>query len=122
MPCKPDATVDQPPGETALCVLFSHAHEPRHGCAIMSDVRAFGESRVVMSTGTLHDALKRRLGRGWVKRVDDVEEFRAGRGRSGHPRKAFAYTRPGRRSLEAEVGRSRRPVCVVEPRAVGGSA
>ncbi len=91
-----------PLSEAALFILLSLAPGPRHGYAILKDVQALSAGRVVFSTGTLYGALKRFLEQGWIERAGE-----AAPDETGHPRKAYALTRLGRRILEAEVARLR---------------
>ena len=53
--------------ETTLYILLSLAPGPRHGYAIMKDVRALSHNRVELSTGTLYSALKRLLDQNWIR-------------------------------------------------------
>lgn len=123
MPDQIDDTVAHPPlTEATFCILLSLASEPKHGYAIMKDVRTLSEGRVVLSTGTLYGALKRLLGQGWIERLDDVEDSTQDVGHSGRPRKAYALTRIGRRSLGAEVSRLRRLISVASLRTAGEPA
>ncbi len=86
--------------EVTYFILLSLAPGPRHGYAIMKDVRALSHERVVLSTGTLYTALKRLLDQGWIRRVDEPEQNDDGR-----VRKSYALTPLGSAILEAEVGR-----------------
>ena len=91
-----------PLSEAALYILLSLAPSPKHGYAILKDVQDLSEGRVVFSTGTLYGALKRFLDEGWIERAEEPAPDE-----TGHPRKAYALTRLGRRILEAEMGRLR---------------
>lgn len=88
--------------ETTLLILMSLAPGQKHGYAILKDVGALSQGRVVFSTGTLYGALKRLLDQGWIERVDD-EAARDGAGETGRPRKAYRLARLGRRILDAEA-------------------
>ncbi|HEX2905584.1 MAG TPA: helix-turn-helix transcriptional regulator [Phototrophicaceae bacterium] len=85
--------------EATFLILLSLAPGPQHGYAIMKDVAALSEGRVVFSTGTLYGALKRLLEQGWIERVDSPEI------ESGRPRKDYQLTEAGRRLLSAEAAR-----------------
>ncbi len=91
-----------PLSEAALLILLSLAPGPKHGYAILKDVRDLSEGRVIFSTGTLYGALKRFLDAGWIERAETPSPDE-----TGHPRKAYALTRLGRRILEAEAARLR---------------
>jgi len=86
--------------EATYFILLSLAPGPRHGYAIMKDVRALSQERVVLSTGTLYGALKRLLDQDWIYRTE--ESPNAG---SDRPRKTYRLTDQGRGALKAEVAR-----------------
>lgn len=86
--------------EVTYFILLSLAPGPRHGYAIMKDVRALSRERVSLSTGTLYTALKRLLDQGWIRRVDEPEHNGDGR-----VRKSYMLTSLGAAILEAEVER-----------------
>jgi DNA-binding PadR family transcriptional regulator len=95
---------NQPLTEATYFIMLSLSYEPRHGYAIMKDVQALSEDRVILSTGTLYGVLKRLLKQGWIERVEEepdkneVEE-------TGRIRKAYALTSLGRPILETEISR-----------------
>ncbi len=104
---------DLPLTETTFFILLSLSPEPKHGYAIMKDVQALSEGRVVLSTSTLYSALKRLLEQRWIKRVDDPVENGTAR-----ERKAYALTDQGRRVLKAETARLQKLVSTAQLRAV----
>jgi DNA-binding PadR family transcriptional regulator len=86
--------------ETSFFILLSIAASPKHGYAIMKDVEAMSEQRVVLATGTLYSALKRMLEDGWIERVEVAltnGELRE--------RKLYKLTDLGRKILDAEIDR-----------------
>lgn len=85
--------------------MLSLAPRPRHGYAIMKDVRALSEGRVVLSTSTLYGALKRLLKQGWIERVNPADTLPASSAHPGRPRKAYALSHLGRGILDAEIER-----------------
>jgi DNA-binding PadR family transcriptional regulator len=89
--------------ESTFLIILSMAPSPKHGYAIMKEVEALSDGRVVLSTGTLYGALKRMLEGGWSERVDDPEP-----NGSDRERKAYQLTKLGRRILEAESARLRK--------------
>jgi DNA-binding PadR family transcriptional regulator len=103
----------QPLTESTFFILLSLALEPKHGYAIMKDVQALSENRIVLSTGTLYGALKRLLEDGWIERVEDDKPDETGR-----PRKAYALTELGQRILNAEVARLQALVAAARLRTV----
>ena len=90
---------EPPLSEAATCILLSLVPMPRHGYAIMQEVRALSGGRVDLSTGTLYGALKRFLDLGWI---DPVEP---GDGSPARGAKCYRLTDGGRRALAAEVAR-----------------
>ncbi|MDX1613076.1 MAG: helix-turn-helix transcriptional regulator [Candidatus Promineifilaceae bacterium] len=103
-------THDQLPlTESTFFILLSLAPEPKHGYAILKDVEALSDGRLILSTGTLYGALKRMLDGVWIERVPDPEPDESNR-----ERKAYRLTKLGRRILEAETARLRRLVGLAE--------
>ena len=112
-----DPQSNLPLTEVTYFILLSLAPGPRHGYAIMKDVRFLSQGRVVLSTGTLYGALKRLLEQGWILRSDDPLPSDGGR-----QRKAYRLTELGRRVLEAEVRRLDNLVSAAQLRSVGERA
>jgi DNA-binding PadR family transcriptional regulator len=102
--------------ETTLYILLSLSPGPRHGYAIMKDVRALSHNRVELSTGTLYSALKRMLDQDWIRRAKDPDPAAADDGRN---RKAYTLTDLGSRILQAEVVRLQNLVGVARGRVLG---
>ena len=102
--------------ETTLYILLSLAPGPRHGYAIMKDVRALSHNRVELSTGTLYSALKRLLDQEWIRRAEDPDPIAANGGRK---RKAYVLTDLGSSILQAEVDRLQGLVRVARRRDLG---
>jgi DNA-binding PadR family transcriptional regulator len=86
--------------EATFLILLSLSPAPKHGYAIMKEVKLLSKGRVVFSTGTLYGALRRLLDQGWIKRVNDPEPNPTDR-----ERKAYALTERGRNVLTAEIER-----------------
>ena len=86
--------------EATFFILLSLSPAPKHGYAIMKEVKALSNGRIVFSTGTLYGALRRLLEQGWIKRVADPEPNPTDR-----ERKAYAITERGRKVMGAEVER-----------------
>ena len=55
---------ESPLTEPTYFILLSLSPKPKHGYAIMKDVKELSKSRVILSTGTLYGALKRLLDQG----------------------------------------------------------
>lgn len=92
-----------PLSESTFFIILSLAPAPKHGYAIMKEVEALSDGRLVLSTGTLYGALRRMLEMGWIERVEEPEPDEGGR-----ERKAYRLTKLGRRILEAETARLRK--------------
>ncbi|MBN2146142.1 MAG: PadR family transcriptional regulator [Anaerolineales bacterium] len=95
-----ETDVRLPISETTFFILLSLSTSPMHGYAIMKEVSALSQGRVILSTGTLYGALKRLLDQGWIMRTDEIVPPQDQR-----DRKAYQLTRQGRRMLEAEADR-----------------
>jgi DNA-binding PadR family transcriptional regulator len=99
--------------EVTYFILLSLAPGPRHGYAIMKDVRQLSRERVVLSTGTLYSALKRLLDQGWISRSGDPDHNGDNR-----VRKAYVLAPLGSAILEAEVQRLQGLLRVAQARAI----
>jgi len=95
-----DIQTHLPLTEVTYFILLSLTPGPRHGYAIMKDVRSLSKGRVVLSTGTLYGALKRLLEGGWILRSDEAQPN--GKKRD---RKTYLLTELGRHILGAELER-----------------
>ncbi len=107
--CDNPMKIDQtfPLTETTFLILFSLSSGPRHGYAIMKEVEALSEGRVLLSTGTLYGGIKRLLDDAWIERVDDPLPNDTDR-----QRKAYVLTDRGRRMMNAEIGRMKKLVAL----------
>jgi DNA-binding PadR family transcriptional regulator len=95
--------------ESTYFILLSLSLRPKHGYAIMKDVQALSENRVILSTGTLYGALKRLLDQGWITRSDEIDP--AGTTRD---RKVYQLSDQGRRVLNGEIARLRKLLVAAE--------
>ncbi len=95
--------------EPTFYILLSLSAGPRHGYAILKEVEALSEGRVLLSTGTLYGAIKRLLDDSWIRRVDDPIPNGTER-----QRKAYALTEQGRRVLNAEIERLKQLVSLAQ--------
>lgn len=109
---------ESPPGltplrEPTLFILLALSKGRKHGYAILKDVEALSEGRVVLSTGTLYGALARLLEQRVIRKsIDDKREHSfASKGKPGSAdirvRKYYELTQLGRRELELEINRMR---------------
>lgn len=88
--------------EATFFILLSLSPSPKHGYAILKEVKALSDGRVVFSTGTLYGALRRLLEQGWIRRTSDPEPNPTDR-----ERKAYTLTDRGRRVVNGEIERLR---------------
>lgn len=117
MNTSPEFQTYLPLTEVTYFILLSLAPGPRHGYAIMKDVRALSKERVVLSTGTLYGALKRLLEQGWILRSRDSLP-----NHNGRERKAYQLTDLGRQILEAELERLDSLVSAAQLRVAGDAS
>ena len=97
--------------EATFFILLSLAPAPKHGYAIMKEVKTLSDGRIVFSTGTLYGAIRRLLEQGWIKRVSDPEPNPTDR-----ERKAYALIDKGRKVVTAETERLRALLRTAEQR------
>ena len=97
--------------EATFFILMSLSPSPKHGYAIMKEVRDLSGGRIVFSTGTLYGALRRLLEQGWITRVSDPEPNPTDR-----ERKAYALTDKGHKVVNAETERLRALLRMAEQR------
>ena len=105
---------DTPLTESTYFILLSLSPSPKHGYAIMKDVRELSKSRVRLSTGTLYGALKRLLNQGWIIRLDDANSKDTTR-----DRKVYKLSERGRRALKDEIARLNELLTVANQRVIG---
>ena len=66
----------RPITEPVFLILTSLAAQPRHGYALMQDIRQMSKDRVVLSTGTLYGAIRRLLEEGLIERFQQKDTSR----------------------------------------------
>jgi DNA-binding PadR family transcriptional regulator len=93
--------------EPTFLILLSLVEGEKHGYAIIKDVAALSHNAMVLSSGTLYEALARLLDQGWIDRVEEGanDEANGATARPGKPRKAYRLTLQGRRVVQAETVR-----------------
>jgi DNA-binding PadR family transcriptional regulator len=91
---------EAPLTESTYFILLSLSPKPKHGYAIMKNVRELSENRIVLSTGTLYGALKRLLDQGWIIRMQETNP----RGNI-RDRKVYKLSEHGRQVLKDEIHR-----------------
>jgi len=103
--------------EATFLILLSLSPAPKHGYAIMKEVKVLSKGRINFSTGTLYGALRRLLEHGWIKRVSDPEPNPTDR-----ERKSYALTERGRKVLSTETERLRSLLATAEQQIPEGSS
>jgi DNA-binding PadR family transcriptional regulator len=115
-----DTSSDQlealPLSESTFLILVSLEGDSKHGYAIMKEVESLSQGRVKLSTGTLFGAIKRLLGKDWIRRIAAVDEASDGRGR-----KYYTLTTRGRQVLDAETHRLQELVAIAGRRFATGA-
>ena len=101
--------------EATFFILLSLSPSPKHGYAIMKEVKTLSKGRIVFSTGTLYGALRRLLEQDWIRRVNDPQPNHTDR-----ERKAYALTPRGRNVLNGEIERLKSLVTTAEQRTSEG--
>ena len=95
--------------EPTLFILLTLSKERKHGYAILKDVEALSEGRVVLSTGTLYGALARLLEQGVIRKSTDDSGDSDSKKRSDNidnqRRKYYELTQFGYRVLALEIKR-----------------
>lgn len=109
-----DIQSNLPLTEGTYFILLSLSPRPKHGYAIIKDVRTLSRQRVNLSTGTLYGAIKRLLEQGWIMRIDDPNS-----NGSRRKRKVYRLTSLGKRVLQAEVSRLDSLVAAAQLSAIG---
>lgn len=95
--------------EPSFFILLSLSAGPKHGYAILKEVRFLSEERLKLSTSTLYGAIKRLLDKGWIRRVVDPFPNHTNR-----ERKPYDLTEDGRSALNAEIDRLQKLVSVAQ--------
>ena len=105
------AQTTSPLTEATFFILLSLSPAPKHGYAIMKEVKLLSQGRIIFSTGTLYGAIRRLLEQGWIQRVTDPEPNPTER-----ERKAYALTDKGKKALNTEVERLKSLLTTAEQR------
>lgn len=90
--------------EPTFLILLSLSAGEKHGYAVMKDVEELSSGSVVLSTGTLYEALARLLEQGLIERVE-ASKAKQKESHPGRPRKTYQLTARGKRVLKAETSR-----------------
>lgn len=117
MTAQSDIQNSLPLTEATFFIMLSLLPAPTHGYAIMKDVQALSDNRVILSTGTLYGALKRLLENNWIERLENLDTNETGR-----PLKRYQLTSWGKRILNAEIARLRALISAAQLRTAGEQA
>jgi DNA-binding PadR family transcriptional regulator len=82
-------------------ILLSLAGEPRHGLAVMRDVRQSSSGAIHLWPATLYGSLEELMDLGWIQEIDDE----ARRPDASERKRYYGLTRSGRAALDAETQR-----------------
>ena len=104
-----------PLSEQTYFIILSLQAEPKHGYAIVKDVRSLSKGRVTLSVSTLYTTLKRLLDDGCIRLLDEVPQG------PGKPRKIYEITQKGGNVLVAEIERLDTLVSAARIRGVEGA-
>jgi PadR family transcriptional regulator, regulatory protein PadR len=101
--------------EPTFFILLSLRTGSKHGYAILKDVEELSQGRILLSAGTLYEALARLLDQGLIDRLDESPDIE-GKGHPGKPRKTYQLTQQGSFALESEVSRLKSIIAAVNQR------
>jgi DNA-binding PadR family transcriptional regulator len=99
--------------EPTLFILLALSKERKHGYAILKEVEALSQGRVILSTGTLYGGLARLLQQGVVRispgqgEMGSTGEKKMDSGAETRKRKYYELTQFGHRVLALEIDRMR---------------
>jgi DNA-binding PadR family transcriptional regulator len=82
-----------------LQVLLSLHAEPRHGYAIIQDIRDRTGQQIRLTASTLYDALARLLDQGLIREIETPADERDSR------RRSYELTALGRQAMAREIAR-----------------
>jgi len=103
--------------EPTFLILLSLADGEKHGYAILKDVSEISQGQMLLSTGTLYEALARLRDDGWIERVQEPQSIHPGK-----PRKAYRLTPLGQRVVQAETARLQALMLAAQQRLGAGLA
>jgi DNA-binding PadR family transcriptional regulator len=82
-------------------ILLALAAGPRHGLAVMRDVRQSSSDAIHLWPATLYGSLEELMDLGWIQEVDEPER----RPDASERKRYYALSRSGRAALDAETAR-----------------
>lgn len=87
--------------DPVLHILLALCDEPRHGYAIVQEIEARTQGRVVLGTGTLYSALKRLRREGLITEAAAASAPQA----TSRKKRTYTLTKRGRTELAAQTER-----------------
>jgi len=100
--------------EPTFFILLSLVDGEKHGYRILKSVETLSAGRVLMSTGTLYEALARLLEQNLIERIETADDTHPGK-----PRKVYRLTLAGQGVVAAEASRLH-TLAAVARRQMGG--
>lgn len=90
-------------------ILVSLVREPRHGYALIQDIRERTANEIHLTASTLYDALARLVDKGWIEEVDGPDDASP----AGGARRYYQITTDGRKAAQLEADRLERLLSTV---------
>ena len=87
-----------------LQILVSLVREPKHGYALIQDIRERTNNEIHLTASTLYDALARLLDKDWIEEIDAPDDAVPG----GGARRYYQLTTAGRKAAQLEADRLER--------------
>jgi DNA-binding PadR family transcriptional regulator len=85
-------------------ILVSLVREPRHGYALIQDIRERTNDEIHLTASTLYDALARLVDKHWIEEVDGPDDVAP----AGGTRRYYQLTADGRKAAQLETDRLER--------------
>jgi DNA-binding PadR family transcriptional regulator len=90
-------------------ILVSLVDGPRHGYAVIQDIRERTADEVLLTASTLYDALARLLDQEWIEEIDAPAKDET----AGARRRYYRLTAAGREAVRQEAARLERQLATV---------
>jgi DNA-binding PadR family transcriptional regulator len=85
-------------------ILVSLVREPRHGYAVIQDIRERTNNEIHLTASTLYDALARLVDKEWIEEIDGPDDAVP----AGGARRYYQLTAGGRKAAQLEADRLER--------------
>lgn len=112
MPDQTPTAAQLPLSVPVFQILLTLCEGPRHGYAILADIRARTDTEVELGAGTLYAAIKRMLEAEMIEEIDPPRQQMA----SDSRRRFYRITPYGRRVAKAEAARLQRLTLLAQDR------